>query len=116
MMEVMSAAPLARADRHAETTGGRQRAVRLAYFTPSDVLVPRVDRQCIMRFCEALAKHQVDVEVVSLDVKVEYDEPTRTRSLDDVYGLTRSFPVKILPSPARQSRDDSRVLAPWRSV
>ena len=87
--------------------------VRLFYFTPADLLVPRVDRQCIMRFLQALAQQRVDVEAVSLDVRLEYAEPTAQRDLFDVYGLTTRFPVQILPSRTRQSRDVSPA---WRTL
>lgn len=86
---------------------------KLLYFTPADVLVPRVDRQCIMRFIEALVENGVDAEAVSLDVRLEHDEPTKLRDLFDVYGLTTRFPVRILPSRARQSRDVHPV---WRTL
>lgn len=94
---------------------GRE-SLRLVYFTPNDVLVPRVDRQCIMRFCEAMAKRRVEVEVVSLNVRLDYDEPTRTRDLWDVYGLSARFTVVILPCWARQSRSGHRRLAAWRAL
>ena len=91
-------------------------AIRFLYFTPSDVLIPRVDRQCIMRFCEAVARTGTDVEVVSLDVELEFDEPTRSRDLFDVYGLATPFKVTVLPSRMRQSDDDDRGPRIWRAV
>ena len=67
--------------------------VQVLYFSPRDVLVPRVDRQCIMRFCESMAEAGAAVELVSLDVKLEYEEPTRSRDLFDVYGISTPFAV-----------------------
>ena len=87
--------------------------IKLLYFTPADLLVPRVDRLCIMRFLEALVEHGVDVEAVSLNVRLEHDEPTAQRDLFEVYGLTTRFPVHILPSRATQSRDVHPV---WRTL
>ena len=88
--------------------------IQLFYFTPADLLIPRVDRQCIMRFLDALAQRGVVVEAVSLDVKVDFEEPTRERDLFDVYGLTMRFPVRILPSRTRQSRDNVNPV--WRML
>jgi glycosyltransferase involved in cell wall biosynthesis len=92
----------------------RPERLRFLYFTPSDLLVPRVDRTCIMRFCEALARRGCDVEAVSLNVHVDFDEPTGTRDLFEVYGLRTRFRVTTLPSFARQSSDRRSRL--WRSA
>jgi glycosyltransferase involved in cell wall biosynthesis len=86
------------------------------YFAPNDVLVPRVDRQSIMRFCEAVAASGWEVELVALKVRVEFDEPTLNRDLFDVYGVSRQFRVTMLPSGQRQSRERARLLAAWRAV
>jgi glycosyltransferase involved in cell wall biosynthesis len=88
--------------------------LRFLYFTPSDLLIPRVDRTCIMRFCEALKREGCEVEAVSLNVRLEFDEPTRTGDLFDVYGIRTPFLVTKLPSLARQSRDSGSRL--WRST
>lgn len=76
--------------------------ISLTYFAPRDVLIPRVARQCIMRFCEALAVAGVDVELVALGIRLEHDEPTRHRSLWDVYGIRRPFPIRTLATGLRQ--------------
>jgi glycosyltransferase involved in cell wall biosynthesis len=87
------------------------------YLAPSDVLIPRVDRQCIMRFCEALGALGLDVELISLNVRLDHDEPTRTRGLFDVYGIGTPFDIKILPSRTRQSLADRTIGHPlWRLV
>jgi glycosyltransferase involved in cell wall biosynthesis len=88
--------------------------VQMLYFAPGDLLVPRVDRQCIMRFCEAMAATGVAVEAVSFDIRLDFDEPTRSRDLFDVYGITTPFEVKILPSWHRQTTDKLNPL--WRAV
>lgn len=82
------------------------RRTQFFYLSPSDLLIPRVDRQCTMQFCEAVAQAGVEVEVVSLDVRLDYDEPTRDRNLFEVYGVAPCFRVTRLPSRARQSRGD----------
>lgn len=75
---------------------------KLVYYAPRDVLIPRVARQCIMRFCEGLASIGVDVELVSLGLRLQHDEPTRRMSLWDVYGIETRFPVRILPALSAQ--------------
>ena len=75
---------------------------KLVYYAPRDVLIPRVARQCIMRFCEGLDRIGVDVELVSLGIRLKHDEPTRHRSLWDVYGIERPFPLRILPAVSSQ--------------
>jgi glycosyltransferase involved in cell wall biosynthesis len=87
---------------------------RLIYLAPSDVLIPRVDRQCTMQFAEALARAGVDIEVVCLEVELEYDEPTRDRDLFDVYGIATRFKVTSLPSRGRQSRGGAGPV--WRAL
>lgn len=97
------------------SSGPRRGATtRIIYFAPSDLLVPRVDRQCTMRFCEALARLGVDVDVVSLDVQINYDEPTRRRELFEVYGVDNVFDVHNIPSWSKQESD--RVSAAWRTL
>ncbi|MGH3427165.1 MAG: glycosyltransferase [Mycobacteriales bacterium] len=96
-----------------DVQAGRPPRIRLFYFTPSDLLVPRVDRQCIMRFLEALAARGVDVEAVSLNVHLQFDEPTARRGLFEVYGIGKPFPVHVLPTATRQSGDHNRV---WRAI
>ncbi len=79
---------------------------KFVYFAPADVLIPRVDRQCIMRFCEALTSGGVNTELISLNVGLEFDEPSRSQDLFDVYGIKTPFIVKILPSTLRQTGPD----------
>jgi glycosyltransferase involved in cell wall biosynthesis len=91
----------------------RQRRIGLVYFTPRDVLIPRVDRQCILRFCEAMAARGIDVEVVSLNVRLGYDEPSRSRHLFDVYGIKTPFSIKVLANRTRQGGGE-RINPIWR--
>ncbi|MCA1726302.1 MAG: glycosyltransferase [Actinobacteria bacterium] len=82
---------------------------RLTYLAPRDVAIPRVARQCMMRFCESLAKRGADVTLLALGVRLEFDEPTRSRDLWDVYGVEHRFRVRILPTRLRQSSPDSAI-------
>jgi glycosyltransferase involved in cell wall biosynthesis len=86
------------------------------YFAPSDLRVPRVDRHCTVRFCEAVAQRGWDVELVSLSMRLEFDEPTRGRNLLDVYDVETPFRVTVVPSRARQSREQGRAAAVWRAI
>ena len=69
-----------------------------------------------MRFCEAMTREMVDVTVVSLNVHLDFDEPTRTRTLEDVYGIADPFRVVILPSFGSQVRPRERASALWRAI
>ena len=76
--------------------------MKLYYFTPSDIQVPRVDRQCIIRFCEALADNGVEVHVVApkirlLNVEHKHDD------LYAAYGVKKNFKITLLPSPISQN-------------
>ena len=76
---------------------------RIVYFTPSDLQVPRVDRQCILRFCDALAQAGCNVEVVALRIRLRYDEPSVHMPLREVYGLHSPFPIRLLRSGLTQT-------------
>jgi glycosyltransferase involved in cell wall biosynthesis len=104
---------MGRTDESARVDGSR---VRFMYFAPNDVLVPRVDRQTIMRFCEAVANLGWDVELIAMKLRVEFDEPTLRRDLFDVYGVEPRFRVTMIPSAQRQSREAGALLAAWRAV
>jgi glycosyltransferase involved in cell wall biosynthesis len=80
--------------------------MRLVYFTPSDLQIPRVDRQCILRFCDALAAKGVDVEVVSLRVALDHDEPSLHMPLEEVYGLEAPIDIRLLRSGLRQDSSE----------
>src|SRR5205823_11395543 len=111
---------LSKGEWHTEDTRPRatvtRQGVKLMYFAPADVLIPRVDRQSIMRFCEAVAEIGWDVELVALNTRVEFDEPTRHRNLFDVYGVSTRFQVTTIPSGQRQSREGERLQAGWRAL
>jgi glycosyltransferase involved in cell wall biosynthesis len=91
-----------------EALGDSGQGIRLTYFAPSDVLIPRVARQCIMSFCEGLARATVDVELVSLDVRLRYQEPTASEGIWETYGIDTRFPLVRLPSLLDQRTMDTR--------
>jgi glycosyltransferase involved in cell wall biosynthesis len=82
--------------------------VRLIYLAPKDVLIARVARKCMMQLCEALTQLGVDVELICLKVKTVSTEPTRSRSVWDVYGIEHRFRLSMIPTPLRQERMDGR--------
>jgi glycosyltransferase involved in cell wall biosynthesis len=67
-----------------------------------------------MRFCEAVAATGADVEVVSLGVRLDFDEPTRSRDLFEVYGIRVPFRVTVLPSRMSQMHREN-VSGLWRA-
>jgi glycosyltransferase involved in cell wall biosynthesis len=67
-----------------------------------------------MRFCEAVAANGADVEVVSLGVQLDFDEPTRSRDLFEVYGINVPFRVTVLPSRMSQMHRE-KVSGLWRA-
>ena len=48
----------------------RRNDLKVYYFAPGDIQIARVDRQCIVYFCEALHQLNVPVELVALGIKV----------------------------------------------
>jgi glycosyltransferase involved in cell wall biosynthesis len=103
-------------DRQSDNTRADGSRVKFMYFAPNDVLVPRVDRQCIMRFCDALVEQGADVELLTMNLQVEFDEPTVLGDLFEVYGVSHRFPVVTVPSRQRQSREPGPLFAAWRAV
>jgi glycosyltransferase involved in cell wall biosynthesis len=80
----------------------------LIYFAPADVQVARVDRNCIVRFCEAMAQAGADVTLISLGIKVLDSEPTADRTLWDVFGVKQEFRLVSVKLPLRQERLGTR--------
>ena len=92
--------------------------VRLVYFAPSDIQVARVDRQCIVNFCDALNQIGVDVELVAIGIELIEGEVTSANPLD-VYRIREPFPVRIVPTGVRQTSPDwwiglNRLIVHWR--
>ncbi len=92
-----------------KSTGAAPRdGVRFVYLAPTDILVARVARKCLMHLCEALVGLGADVELISLRIRVMESQPTRTRSVWDVYGIRRPFNLTMVPTPFRQERMNHR--------
>jgi glycosyltransferase involved in cell wall biosynthesis len=79
--------------------------VRFVYFAPSDIQVARVDRQCIVNFCDALQQIGVDVELVTIGITLAEGE-TRARNPLDLYRIRRHFPVRTIDVPVHQKSSD----------
>jgi glycosyltransferase involved in cell wall biosynthesis len=95
--------------------------VRLVYFAPSDIQVARVDRQCIVNFCDALQEIGVDVELVAIGIRLREDEKSAADPLE-LYRIRRPFPVRIVRVPVSQDSVDwwiglnRFVVHAWRSL
>ncbi|OFW57012.1 MAG: hypothetical protein A2133_08475 [Actinobacteria bacterium RBG_16_64_13] len=92
----------------AHADSGRGNDVRVVYLAPKDVLVARVARRCMMHLCEALTTMGAQVELISLRIRTVESEPTRTRSLWDVYGIKDRFRLTMVPTLLRQENMDRR--------
>jgi hypothetical protein len=61
-----------------------------------------------------MAARGIDVEVVSLNVRLGYDEPSRWRHLLDVCGIKTPFSMKVLANRTRQGGSE-RINPIWRA-
>ena len=84
--------------------------MRLVYLAPADIQIARVDRQCIVRFCSALARTGVDVELVALRIRPMRGEP-RVGDPLDLYGVRDRFPTRLRRVPVGQ-----RSPGPWLAL
>ncbi|MEO5929147.1 MAG: glycosyltransferase [Candidatus Kapaibacterium sp.] len=75
--------------------------LKFLYFTPADIQVARVDRQCIVNFCEAVQRLGVDVELVTIGITL-LDVEKRGEHPLDLYRIRDRFPVRTIRIPARQ--------------
>jgi glycosyltransferase involved in cell wall biosynthesis len=73
----------------------------VTYLAPADIQVARVDRQCIVGFCSALAELGVDVELVAMRIRTMDSEP-RARHPLDLYRIRTRFPTRLVRVPVRQ--------------
>jgi glycosyltransferase involved in cell wall biosynthesis len=76
--------------------------VRLVYLAPSDIQVARVDRQCIVSFCSALARLGVEVELVAIGIRLVHEQlhPKDPLSL---YRIRDRFRVRVVRVPVSQT-------------
>lgn len=79
---------------------------KFIYFATGDILIPRAERIYAVRFCEAIAERGVATELVSLGLKLIYDEPTRFDHLEKVYGIQQSFEITVLPTFMNQNSNN----------
>lgn len=75
--------------------------LKFVYFTPIDIQLARVDRQCIVYFCEALHRMGVDIEMITLGIRVFNTELKADHPLE-LYRIKEKFPVKIVPTLLHQ--------------
>jgi glycosyltransferase involved in cell wall biosynthesis len=82
------------------TVGGK---TRLVYLAPGDIQVARVDRQAIVYFCSALVRAGVDVELVTLGIRLADTERHRATDPLDLYGVETRFPILTAPTSLSQT-------------
>jgi hypothetical protein len=56
--------------------------LRFLYFAPADIQVARVDRQCIVHFCDALYRLRTDVELIAMKIRTSSFEDVSPEPLD----------------------------------
>jgi glycosyltransferase involved in cell wall biosynthesis len=83
--------------------------LHLIYFAPADIQVARVDRNCIVKFCEAMADRGGPVTLVSMRISVLPTEPSATRAIWDIYGVRRGFELISVRIPVGQKGLDKLV-------
>lgn len=70
------------------------------YFAPSDIQVARVDRKCLVHFCDALAR-RARVRLVSLQIRLHRAE-TRVTDPLDLYRIKVGFEHRAIRTPLGQ--------------
>jgi glycosyltransferase involved in cell wall biosynthesis len=76
--------------------------MKIFYFAPADLQIARVDRQCIVRFCEALKKTGADVTLIAAKIRLAQFEKEEL-DLDKLYGIQTPFEIKLLNSSLQQT-------------
>lgn len=76
--------------------------MKIYYFAPADIQIARVDRQCIVRFCEALKKNDVDVTLIAARIQLANYEKVEP-DLGKLYGIQTPFDIQLLPSVLHQT-------------
>jgi glycosyltransferase involved in cell wall biosynthesis len=79
-----------------------QTAWKLLYLAPADIQVARVDRQAIVSFCSALARHGCPVELAALRIRLSSFERHRPANPLTLYGVDPAFPVTLVPTRLHQ--------------
>lgn len=87
--------------------------LKFLYFAPGDIQIARVDRQCIVYFCEALSLLGVDVELVAMGIELHAAEITAVHPLD-LYRIKNRFPVNIVQTQVHQQSGGYRWA--WRRL
>ncbi|MGB9695785.1 MAG: glycosyltransferase [Ignavibacteria bacterium] len=83
------------------------------YYTPRDLQVARVDRQCIVRFCDALSHFVHNVKVVTVKIKLsEYEN--KTDNLYSLYGIGKR--IQFIGLEAKIHQDDESITARIKQI
>lgn len=79
--------------------------LKFIYFTPADIQTPRVDRQCVVHFCESVHRLGVDLEMVTLGIELLSHEKPAAHPLEP-YRIKERFPVVTVPTRINQRTQD----------
>ncbi len=79
--------------------------MKLIFLAPGDMQVARTERQCMVYFCGALQEIGIDVELVTMGIRVMESEP-KVRHPLELYRIRTPPPVRIVRSLACQQSSD----------
>jgi len=68
---------------------------RIIYFTPTDVMIPRVDRKCIVMACEGIKKSGGNIKLISLNTIMKKSEIKNTNIMD-LYAVNDKFEYEVI--------------------
>jgi glycosyltransferase involved in cell wall biosynthesis len=74
---------------------------QVIYLAPLDIQIPRVDKQCIVYFCESLQSKIEYVKLVAIRIKTLSRE-YQTEDVLDLYGIKTKFEVRFIKSFLKQ--------------
>lgn len=75
--------------------------VTVQYFAPSDIQVARVDRKCLVHFCDALVRAGARVRLITLRVRL-HDRETAVADPLDLYRVRSAFEHRAIRTPLHQ--------------
>jgi len=84
--------------------------IPIIYFTPTDVMIPRVDRKCIVMACEGIKRSGGNIKLISLYTKIKTTEIKNTNILD-LYAVKNKFKYKVINTIFLYQNSTSRLIA-----
>jgi glycosyltransferase involved in cell wall biosynthesis len=83
--------------------------LKFIYFTPADIQVPRVDRQGVVHFCEAVYRLGIDLELVAIGIHLLETEMQAEHPLAH-YRIKKRFPVRMVQTSIHQRTQDNHAV------